>query len=242
MCWKLYLHFFPFCFQQSKNSMAVFRSHCLQPKPENSHQIFLVCKITKSLNKKCTYLTFYFDESLCIYSLGYKKNVWVLRSSTVLPKTLLANAIWPRLRGTHSRGVAQSTSLLQGVTERGTRERRSRSQRDQERVAHNYCHSVAHSGHSVSPSVCGGPGHLVGDTLLFPPSIQCSLFQFIHKSQTPILFVYAKGTSSFSLRHCFPSQSFLPVQSYWSQPEALGCPLLHSNPVPSCSWVKDLFP
>lgn len=86
-------------------------------------------------------------------------------------------------------GVAQSTTLLQGVTEGGRSGRRSRSQRDRERVARHYCHSVTHSGHSVSPSVCGGPGHLVGDTLPFPPSIHCSLFQLTHKPWTPVLFV-----------------------------------------------------
>lgn len=56
-------------------------------------------------------------------------------------------------------------------------------ERDRERVSHHYCHCVTHSGHSVSPSVCAGPGRLAGDTLPLLPSIHLSLFQLSTHTQ-----------------------------------------------------------
>lgn len=81
-------------------------------------------------------------------------------------------------------------------------EEEKKPERDRQRVSHHYCHSVAHSGHSVSPSVCVGPGRLAGDTLLSPsihPSLPVSALYthsqacFLSHSQPPILFVYAEG-------------------------------------------------
>lgn len=74
--------------------------------------------------------------------------------------------------------------------ERGREEEEAR-ERDQERVSHHYCHSVTHSGHSVSPSVCAGPGRLAGDTLPLLPSIHLSLFQLIHTSTFSLSFTVA---------------------------------------------------
>lgn len=77
---------------------------------------------------------------------------------------------------THGQGVDQSTSPPQGVTQGGERKRSRWSLREIGNVSHHYCHSVAHSGHSASPSVRIGPGRLAGDTLPLRPSIHLSLF------------------------------------------------------------------
>lgn len=151
----------------------------------------------------------------------------------------------PGQRRTHSQGMAQSTSLLQGVTEGGTMERRRRSQRDRERVSHHYCHSVTHSGHSVSPSVCGGPGRLVGDTLPFLPSIHPSIalsFSF-YTSHRRLFYLYMPR----GFRHALFITAIHHSHSCQSSHTGPSLRLRHvlfyiPAQSPSCPWVKDSFP
>lgn len=65
---------------------------------------------------------------------------------------------------------------------------------------------------------------------------------FVSRSQPPIWFVYVKGISSCSPHHWSPSPPFLPVQSYWFWPEALGCPPFCCSPVPIPSMGQGHVP
>ena len=147
-------------------------------------------------------------------------------------ETLLADAIRPKpVVNTHGQVVDQSSSPPQG--REGERERL-------EGVAHHYCHGVAHSGHSASPSVCSGRGRLAGDTLPLLPSINLSLFHLtpthtqacfsLSHSLSPISFVSANGDSCVMLSS---PPTFLPVHSYWFWPRGSGMssfPILAQSP------------
>lgn len=92
---------------------------------------------------------------------------------------------------THSQGCGSKLEPAAGGDRhrREEEEKKKKPERDRERVSHHYCHSVAHSGHSVSPSVCAGPGRLVGDTLPLLPSISPSLWLLhTYTSTLPLSF------------------------------------------------------
>lgn len=142
-------------------------------------------------------------------------------------------------RRTRGQGVDQSTILPWGgeVTQEGETERTPRSLRDWEKVSHHYRHGVVHSGHSVSQSVCLGPGRLVGDTLPLLPSIHLHPIHlpptykcFFFYSHFFFLFCLPRGSQSCPLHQSSPSLPFPPGQSFWLWPKALGCPPFHSGP------------
>lgn len=92
-------------------------------------------------------------------------------------RLLLADAIRPKpVEDTRSGCGSKHQPATGGDTRRKEGEEPTKPARDWKRVSHHYCHSVAHSGHSASPSVCVGPGRLAGDTLPLRPSIHLSLF------------------------------------------------------------------
>ena len=135
------------------------------------------------------------------------------------------------------------------------RKEEKKPERDRERVSQHYCHRVTHSGHSVSPSVCVGPGRLAGDTLTLRPSLS-PLFQLIHRHVFSLIrgriffsfYDMPRGFSSCSLHHCSlhrcsPSQPFLPASHIGRGPRLLG--VLFSRSKPSHypdPRVKDVFP
>lgn len=105
-------------------------------------------------------------------------------------------------------------------------------------VSHHYCHSVPHSDHSMWPSVCVGSRRLAADSLTVAAYTQA---HFVSLSQPSTLVVYAEGICS--LHHCAPSPPFLPVQTYWSWPEAVGCLLFHFSSVTMLGPpVKEIIP
>lgn len=153
---------------------------------------------------------------------------------------MLADAIRPKsAEDTRSGCGSKHWPAAGGDIRRREGEETQKPERDWERVSHHHCHRVTHSGHSASPSVCVGPGRLAGDALPLLPSIHPSISpRFILHPHTQARFFFSLSITvtyficlcqgdflSCSLHHRSPSLPFLPVQSYWFRPEALGCPL-----------------
>ncbi len=136
---------------------------------------------------------------------------------------------------THSQGVDQSTSPLQGVTQGGERERRGEEEEALERSGKSLssllsrCHTLWPL--SVNISLCwpwaSGGWHSASPSI--HPSLPISAYIHIHKHVLSLicsrLFYLSvpRGFSSCSLHHSLPSPPFLPAQSYWFRPGALGC-------------------
>lgn len=142
--------------------------------------------------------------------------------------TLLARLVWPRPGVGHTVRVwIKALGRCRGATEGGGTDRRRRSRGNRAWVSRHYCHSVTHSGHSVSPSVCAGPGRLAGDTLPLLQSARLSLFQ---------LFITC--TSKFSLS--FTAAYFICLcQRDFCHPLPIAA-LYHRHPCQSSHTVQVL--
>lgn len=159
--------------------------------------------------------------------------------------TLLARLVWPRRGAGHAVRVwIKALGRCRAAKEGGGTDRRRRSRGNRARVSRHYCHSVTHSGHSVSPSVCAGPGRLAGDTLPLLQSVRLSLFQLFitctskfSLSFTAAYFIclcqgdFCHALSIAALHHRHPCQSSHTVQVL-----ARGCAMpsfsLHPSPHP----------
>lgn len=166
---------------------------------------------------------------------------WSLKDCEILR----ANAIFdPGQRRTHVEGGDQSISSLQGVTQGKEREKaKKKPERSRKSLSSllSQCHTLRPL--SVTISLCcpwaSGGWHSASPSI--HPSIHLSLLQLIptYTSTFSLSFTQSffnlstpRGFSSCSLHHGSPSTPFLPVQSYWFWPEALGCPLFPFQPNP----------
>lgn len=145
----------------------------------------------------------------------------------------------PGQRRTGGQGVHQSTSPLQGVTEGWERKRRRRSQRE---IGDESLIIIVTVSHTLATQCQRQSVLALGVwrvTLSFHPSLPSAYTHvFLSHSQQPILFIFAKGI--FVMLSSSPP--FLTVQSYWSRPEALGCPLFCSSPVATLSSGQGHIP
>lgn len=137
---------------------------------------------------------------------------------------MLADAIKAKPAEDTRSGCGSKHHLAVGgeVTQEGETERTPRSLRDGEKVSHHYRHGVVHSGHSVSQSVCLGPGRLVGDTLPLLPSIHLHPIHlpptykcFFFYSHFFVVVLSAKGIT------VMPSSSKLSITAVPTRPVIL---------------------